>query len=83
MGIELEWSLNKLLENESVPKLFGDALAYEMRSLLVEQLGSNFRNPARPWSALSRIISRRVGDLLFLALFTAGRGSYVSHEVLC
>ena len=43
-GIQRERDLNQLLEDEKAETIFGKDLLWEMKTLLVEQNGSNMRN---------------------------------------
>jgi hypothetical protein len=43
-GVQEERDLNRLLTDEGAKSVLGEALAWEMRSLLIEKTGSNLRN---------------------------------------
>lgn len=43
-GIEEAWGLERILAHAKISEIFGAALVFELRSLLVERLGSNLRN---------------------------------------
>jgi hypothetical protein len=43
-GIEEVWSFERILSHPNTQQFFGPALTYELRSLLTERLGANFRN---------------------------------------
>ena len=43
-GVQEERDLNRLLTDEGAKSVLGEALAWEMRSLLIEKTGPNLRN---------------------------------------
>lgn len=43
-GIEQEWGLSKLMEDDQIEDLLGEDLAYEIRALFCDPVGPNLRN---------------------------------------